>query len=234
MVFGIDTPTLLAFARSLSTLFLNLIKSIIAPLIFATLVVGIAGTGDIKQVGRIGVKALVYFEIVTTLALFIGLAAVNITRPGDGVSLGGRSSKRPTTKRTVCSKGGRRCQKKRTTPQKRPTNCWHRVRGDPAIAAEAQQQSAIAAQKAAEAADAASKGLTAGDPPAKPQTFGDIISHLSPTSIIKAMADGDVLADRRLFGHICACRHGDRQKGRARCWTGASRWRTSCFGLRSM
>ena len=69
-------------ARPLSTLFLNLIKSIIAPLIFATLVIGISGTGDIKQVGRIGIKSLVYFEIVTTLALVIGLAAVNITRPG--------------------------------------------------------------------------------------------------------------------------------------------------------
>src|SRR5476651_2405249 len=90
-VLGMETQTVLAFCRSLSTLFLNLIKSIIAPLIFATLVVGIAGTGDIKQVGRIGVKALVYFEIVTTLALFIGLAAVNITRPGDGVSLAGVS-----------------------------------------------------------------------------------------------------------------------------------------------
>src|SRR5947209_16222005 len=91
-VFGIETPTLLAFIRSLSTLFLNLIKTIIAPLIFATLVVGIAGTGDIKQVGRIGAKSLIYFEIVTTLALFIGLAAVNITRPGVGVSLAGVSA----------------------------------------------------------------------------------------------------------------------------------------------
>src|SRR5919201_1277579 len=71
--------------RPLSILFLNLIKSIIAPLIFSTLVIGIAGTGDIKQVGRIGVKSLVYFEIVTTFALFIGLAAVNITRPGETV-----------------------------------------------------------------------------------------------------------------------------------------------------
>src|SRR6476661_5471515 len=88
-VLGIETPTLLAFVRSLSTLFLNLIKTIIAPLIFSTLVVGIAGTGDIKQVGRIGAKSLIYFEIVTTLALFIGLAAVNITRPGEGVSLAG-------------------------------------------------------------------------------------------------------------------------------------------------
>src|SRR5881227_4187771 len=78
-VFGFETQTLLQFIRSLSTLFLNLIKTIIAPLIFATLVVGIAGTGDIKQVGRIGAKSLIYFEIVTTLALFIGLAAVNIT-----------------------------------------------------------------------------------------------------------------------------------------------------------
>src|ERR671933_73777 len=75
--------------RPLSLLFLNLIKSIIAPLIFSTLVIGIAGTGDIKQVGRIGVKSLVYFEIVTTFALFIGLAAVNLTRPGEGVSLSG-------------------------------------------------------------------------------------------------------------------------------------------------
>src|SRR5689334_15941892 len=68
--------------RPLSILFLNLIKSVIAPLIFSTLVIGIAGTGDIKQVGRMGAKALLYFEIVTTFALFIGLAAVNITRPG--------------------------------------------------------------------------------------------------------------------------------------------------------
>src|SRR6266704_3802106 len=75
--------------RPLSLLFLNLIKSIIAPLIFATLVIGIAGTGDIRQVGRIGVKSLLYFEIVTTFALFIGLAAVNLTKPGVGVSLAG-------------------------------------------------------------------------------------------------------------------------------------------------
>src|ERR1700687_4829505 len=75
--------------RPLSLLFLNLIKSIIAPLIFATLVIGIAGTGDIRQVGRIGLKSLAYFEIVTTFALVIGLVAVNITKPGVGVSLSG-------------------------------------------------------------------------------------------------------------------------------------------------
>src|SRR5712664_4514893 len=73
----------------LRDIFLNLIKSIIAPLIFSTLVVGIAGGGDLKQVGRMGAKALLYFEIVTTIALFIGLAIVNLTKPGAGVLLTG-------------------------------------------------------------------------------------------------------------------------------------------------
>ena len=73
----------------LRDIFLNLIKSIIAPLIFSTLVVGIAGGGDLKKVGRMGAKALLYFEIVTTIALFIGLGIVNLTKPGVGVSLAG-------------------------------------------------------------------------------------------------------------------------------------------------
>jgi proton glutamate symport protein len=114
------------YVRPLSLLFLNLIKSIIAPLIFATLVIGIAGTGDVRQVGRIGLKSLVYFEVVTTFALVIGLAAVNLTKPGIGVHL---------------------------PPPK---------------------------------ADASL-------PAAHPQSFGDLITHLAPASIIKAMADGDVL-----------------------------------------
>jgi len=114
--------------RPLSLLFLNLIKSIIAPLIFSTLVVGIAGTGDIKQVGRMGLKAIVYFEIITTFALFIGLGAVNLTKPGVGVVL---------------------------PPP----------------------------------AEMAAGAL----PAAKPQAFGDLIAHLAPASIIRAMADGDVL-----------------------------------------
>ncbi len=71
----------------LGTIFLRLIKSIIAPLLFATLVVGIAGTGSIKTMGRIGGKAILYFEIVTTLALVIGLAAANLIQPGVGVAL---------------------------------------------------------------------------------------------------------------------------------------------------
>jgi proton glutamate symport protein len=73
----------------LRDIFLNLIKSIIAPLVFSTLVVGIAGGGDLKKVGRMGAKALLYFEVVTTAALFIGLAVVNLVRPGEGVRLAG-------------------------------------------------------------------------------------------------------------------------------------------------
>ena len=73
--------------RVLSRIFLSLIKVIIAPLIFSTLVVGIAGAGSIKAVGRIGLKAMAYFTFATLLALVIGLVAVNLTRPGDGVNL---------------------------------------------------------------------------------------------------------------------------------------------------
>ena len=71
----------------LRDIFINLIKSIIAPLIFSTIVVGIAGAGALKKVGRLGLKALIFFEIATTAALFIGLAVVNFTKPGAGVTL---------------------------------------------------------------------------------------------------------------------------------------------------
>ncbi len=73
--------------RPLSVIFIRLIKSIIAPLIFATLVVGIAGHSDLKTVGRMGLKAIIYFEVVTTIALFLGLAFVNVVKPGKGVVL---------------------------------------------------------------------------------------------------------------------------------------------------
>jgi proton glutamate symport protein len=71
----------------LRDIFLNLIKSIIAPLVFSTIVAGIAGAGSLKKVGRMGVKALLYFEIATTAALVIGLTIVNLTKPGVGVAL---------------------------------------------------------------------------------------------------------------------------------------------------
>src|SRR5271170_152909 len=71
----------------LGTIFLRMIKAIIAPLLFGTLVSGIAGTGSVKTMGRIGGKAILYFEIVTTIALFVGLGAVNLAQPGVGVRL---------------------------------------------------------------------------------------------------------------------------------------------------
>lgn len=71
--------------RLFSNIFLRMIKTIVAPLIFATLVVGIAGHSNLKEVGRLGVKSLVYFEVITTLALLIGVAAINITQAGAGI-----------------------------------------------------------------------------------------------------------------------------------------------------
>jgi proton glutamate symport protein len=87
LVVGYVSPDVAVTLRPLSIIFLRLIKSIIAPLIFATLVVGIAGHGNLKQVGRMGIKSIVYFEIVTTLALVVGLLAVNLIKPGVGVQL---------------------------------------------------------------------------------------------------------------------------------------------------
>ena len=136
---GITAPGVAMHLGIVSSIFLRLIKSIIAPLLFGTLVYGIAGTGSIKQMGRIGLKAIVYFELVTTIALFLGLGAVNLVRPGDGMKL---------------------------------------------------------ERSAAEAAL-----------PNKPPTLDTILEHVFPTSIIDAMARGDVLqvvVFSFLFGAACA------------------------------
>jgi len=84
---GLDRPQLAEHLRVLSDIFLRLIKVIVAPLILGTLVTGIAGHGNLRSVGRIGLKSLVYFEVVTTLALFIGVGAINISRAGEGLSM---------------------------------------------------------------------------------------------------------------------------------------------------
>jgi len=142
--------------RPISLLFLNLIKSIIAPLIFSTLVIGIAHTGDIKQVGRMGIKALIYFEVVTTLALIVGLVAVNLTRPGVGVSLPAQQAQ---SKVDLAELAARQAKDGQTS----------------------------------EAIETLAKVPSAPEPPTKPKSFGDIIEHLAPASVIKAMAEGDVL-----------------------------------------
>jgi proton glutamate symport protein len=118
-------PDWAKYFNPFSQLFLRLIKMIIAPLIFGTLVAGIAGAGHVKAVGRMGLRAMIYFEVVTTVALVIGLLAVNILRPGVGLTLPPPS-------------------------------------GTPAIAANA-------------------------------QTWDQILLHTFPTSVIQAMAAGDVL-----------------------------------------
>jgi proton glutamate symport protein len=114
--------------KPLADLFLRMIKMIIAPLLFSTLVVGIAGTGDLKTMGRIGLKAILWFELATTVALVIGLALVNVVQPGAGVALpaGGDTA---------------------------------------ALAAMARQQ----------------------------QSAWDILLHMVPTSVVDAMAKGDIL-----------------------------------------
>src|SRR5437870_8604261 len=86
VVLGHFWPGTGAAMRPLGDGFIKLIRMIIAPIIFSTVVVGIAKMGDMKNVGRIGVRALVYFEVVSTLALVIGLVVINVLKPGVGIN----------------------------------------------------------------------------------------------------------------------------------------------------
>jgi proton glutamate symport protein len=72
---------------ALANVFLRLIRAIVAPLIFGALVAGIAGTGNVRNMGRIGLKAILYFEVLSTIALFLGLAAVHLFHPGNGMAI---------------------------------------------------------------------------------------------------------------------------------------------------
>jgi proton glutamate symport protein len=112
--------------KPIADTFLRMIRMIIAPLLFSTLVVGIAGTGDIKAMGRIGLKAIIYFEIATTIALFLGLGIVNVFQPGVGVKVAVSQSVAELTK-------------------------------------------------------------------TKPLTGWELLTHLFPTSVIQAMAEGEIL-----------------------------------------
>src|SRR6476619_4686045 len=79
-------PSFASGAKLISDMFINMIRMVIAPVIFFTIVLGVAGAGDLKKVGRVGGKGLLYFEIVTTMAIIIGLVVANIIEPGIGVS----------------------------------------------------------------------------------------------------------------------------------------------------
>ncbi len=83
---GFAAPETAAAMKPLGDAFVKLIKMVIAPIIFATVVVGIAKIGDMREVGRVGVKALVYFEVVTTFALLIGLVVAHVIQPGHGIN----------------------------------------------------------------------------------------------------------------------------------------------------
>src|SRR5678816_402431 len=98
---GHDWPSLAINLRVVAQIFLRLIKTIIAPLLFATLVSGIAAHSDLKKVGRMGVKALVYFEVVTTLALAIGLAAINISKAGVGIQASSPATSAPPAEKVT-------------------------------------------------------------------------------------------------------------------------------------
>jgi proton glutamate symport protein len=139
IVFGVLFPAPASRLALLGAIFLRLIKSIVAPLVFATLVAGIASTGSVKTMGRIGGKALIYFEVLTTIALFVGLAAVNLAQPGAGLRI---------------TPGGSPAAIQTTTPR-----------------------------------------------------LSEILEHVFPTSVIDAMARGDVLqivVFAFLFGVACA------------------------------
>lgn len=79
-------PSFAPAAKLISEMFINIIRMVIAPVIFFTIVLGIAGAGNLKKVGRLGGKGLIYFEVVTTLAIIIGLVIANIIKPGAGVT----------------------------------------------------------------------------------------------------------------------------------------------------
>src|SRR5512132_1269711 len=91
ILLGYFYPQLGEQMKPLGDGFIKLIKMLIAPIIFCTVVHGIASMEDMKKVGRVGLKALIYFEVVTTLALIVGLVVVNILQPGAGMSVDART-----------------------------------------------------------------------------------------------------------------------------------------------
>ena len=107
IILGVLAPSFSVALKPLSILFLRMIKLLIVPLIFSTLVVGIAGHGDdLALIGRLAIKSLIYFEVVTTVALFLGLAAVNIAKPGVGLS-NAKATKPQLSNATLSLEGGK-------------------------------------------------------------------------------------------------------------------------------
>jgi aerobic C4-dicarboxylate transport protein len=129
VVLGVAAPDTAKAMRPLGDIFINLVKMVIGPIIFLTIVLGIANMADLKKVGKVGAKAILYFEIVTTFALAIGLIVVNVTKPGAGINV------------SALAKGD--------------------------VSKYAEQGKAL--------------------------TFVDFVTHIVPTSVVKAFSDGDIL-----------------------------------------
>ena len=87
LLLGLLTPDIAVTLQPLADGFIKLIKMLLAPIIFGTVVLGMAKMGNITEVGRIGVRALIYFEVVSTIALVIGLVVVNVVQPGVGMNI---------------------------------------------------------------------------------------------------------------------------------------------------
>ena len=123
---GHDFPNVATNLRVLALIFLRLIKTIIAPLLFSTLVVGIAGHSNLRQVGRLGLRSIIYFEIVTTIAIFLGLAAINISKAGVGVQLPATPNSRDDPGHQARLRKTPSCTSSpRTSPSRWPTaRCW--------------------------------------------------------------------------------------------------------------
>ena len=119
-------PAAGASMKPLGDAFIRLVRMIVAPVVFCTVVVGIAGVGDVKAVGKAGILTLIYFEIVSTIALVIGLIVVNVVKPGAGMNVdpatldaGGGGAVRhrrqgTAASRTFCSASSRRARRTRS------------------------------------------------------------------------------------------------------------------------
>jgi len=104
VILGVVAPNVARAMRPLGETFINLVKMVIGPIIFLTIVLGIANMSDLKKVGKVGAKALIYFEVVTTIALAIGLLVVNVVRPGDGINIGAFANAGDISKYTLQGK----------------------------------------------------------------------------------------------------------------------------------
>ena len=87
VIFGYLFPSYGEQLKPIGDIFIRMIKMIVVPLIFSSLIMGIAGTGDFKKLGRLGAKSILWFELATTVALFVGLLVVNVFEPGVGVQI---------------------------------------------------------------------------------------------------------------------------------------------------